>query len=93
MNDQEQWQWYPADPARAKRGVSFDFEPGEESPVEHNGQRIDGSRVRLWAQAKDGSRWDEYKDKDLWLVQETTAHGDHAYEADEIETYTVPFAP
>jgi hypothetical protein len=93
MNDQEQWQWYPADPARAKRGVSFDFEPGEESLVEHNGQRIDGSRVRLWAQAKDGSRWDEYKDKDLWLVSEVDRDGSHTYYAPQIGTYTFTFNP
>ena len=62
--------------------------PGEEKAVTYKGETVKANQVRFWARSADGSEWLDHKDKDLWLVDEVDAGGDHAYYAQTEETYT-----
>jgi hypothetical protein len=93
LTSRDEWKWYPVEPEQADKAIAYVLEPGEETYLDDDDFRINASRVRIWAVSASGDRWDEYKNEDLWLVPETTADGNHCYEADEIETYIVPFTP
>jgi len=80
--------WMPADPEKSKKTVSFVLKPGETRELEAKDGPIAASRVRFWAVSK-AKKWMQYKGKDLWLVPEVGDDGEHRYEGDETETYTL----
>jgi hypothetical protein len=82
--------WLPGDPETSKPFV-FEVAPGQASYLEDNGRRITASRIRFWVESASGT-WDEFKDKDLWLVPETDGQGRHVYRSREIETFPLRLA-
>ena len=87
-----QWAWVPAAPGGANDALVFDLVPGAKADLEHEGKRVHASRVRVWATG-DGVRWAQYKDQDLWLVDEAGAGGKRVYSAAGRETYTLEVPP
>jgi hypothetical protein len=92
QTDGDEFAWVPNDPAKSDAAVGFEIDAGEEVDLEHQGARVAASRVRIWAESKDGAAWDRYQNDDLWLVPETDATGSQTYQAAEQETYTFTFA-
>ena len=45
----------------------------------------------MWAESAGGVRWDEYRNRDLWLVPETDAQGNHVYLASDMESHVFRF--
>jgi hypothetical protein len=90
MLDNDSYAWLPAHPADSREAVTFRIAAGETLDLERDGSRIAASRVRLWAQSTGGT-WTGYRDRDLWLVPEVDADGEHYYRAPEVETYTFTF--
>jgi hypothetical protein len=88
MNNQDGWSWYPADPDRSAQAARYTLEPGEETYLSHGDDYLTASRVRLWGQSAGGTEWHDYKESDLWLVDEEDQDGEHYYVAEEMETYT-----
>lgn len=77
------WQWYPQN-----NYVVFTFEPGESGMLYHGEYKVNGNRVRLWADGGE-STWYDYRDKDLLIAPEGGyLSGDGTY-----ETYTYSFNP
>jgi hypothetical protein len=87
MRDNDSYAWLPANPADSREAVTFRIAAGETLDLERDGSRIAASRVRLWVQSTGGT-WTGYRDRDLWLVPEVDADGEHYYRAAEVETYT-----
>lgn len=92
LNDDESEIWLPADPKESTKDLSFTLEPGQTTVVKDEDTNIAANRVRFWVQGKSGT-WKEFRNQDLWLVPEKDADGDHSYEADDMETYTVSIKP
>jgi hypothetical protein len=69
----------------------FELQPGEDGYLPHNGDYINGCRVRLWARSASGLEWTDYKDEDLWLVTESNAKGERIYNATGMETFCYTF--
>jgi hypothetical protein len=80
--------WMPADPEKSTMTVSFVLKPGEVRDLQTSNGPIAASRVRFWAVAK-GRKWVQFKAKDLWLVPEVGADGEHRYEGEEMDTFTL----
>lgn len=84
------WHWYPNVPD-GEEALTFTVEPGQEVDLHHDDWAILARRVRLWAEGGNGAEYLEFKDQDLWLVDEVD--GERSYEAPEVETYTFRFMP
>jgi tetratricopeptide (TPR) repeat protein len=77
----KQWTWFP------QRGepVVYNLGPGDGAALAHDGWKIHGRRVRVWAVGQvSGTRWEEYKDRDL-VINEA------AYRARKKSTHTLRF--
>jgi hypothetical protein len=81
------WVWLPAAPGASAKAVSFEVPAGKELYLAVGGERIAASRVRLWAFSSE-TEWDDYRNRDLWLVPETDSSGAHVYMAPEVGTFT-----
>jgi hypothetical protein len=84
------WTWNPVVPGSEPRAVAYTFVPGQEANLRHEDWPINANRVRIWARSDSGEEFAEYRDEDLWLVDEID--GDCVYYADEAETFTFTFA-
>lgn len=82
------WQWFPANPGQAKDALSFTVDAGQEASFQDKNATINASRVRIWAVSEKNEEWNEYKNKDLWLVPEIDADKQHSYIAPAIELFT-----
>lgn len=60
------WQWFTA---------TWTFKPGESSYLNHDGFKVNGRRIRIWAKSPTG-QYVTYKDKDVTLA---TAEGYRAF--------------
>lgn len=99
-----QWTWQPGGPGTAA-AQRFLVPAGPASPFllrEDTGRGADdyddqssplhASRVRLWAEAPDGERWNDHREVDLMLVEtDPSLGGERAYDATEPRTvvYTI----
>jgi hypothetical protein len=83
--------WLPADPETSKRALVFELQPGEDGYLPHDGDNINGCRVRLWAKSASGLEWTDYKDEDLWLVPECNDKGERFYYTSGMETLSYSF--
>jgi hypothetical protein len=83
------WKWAPATPG-SDLADCYVLAPGESTYLDNDGTNVAASRVRIWAASADGgaNEWLDYKEQDLWLVEELTPDGTHSYRASEMETYT-----
>lgn len=88
--DDKKWTWIPADPTESKDALVYDLKPGQEMYLIHKGQKVSGSRVRVWG-VSEKSSWLDYRDQDLWVVPEMDARGEHRYQATEMRTFTFVF--
>jgi hypothetical protein len=82
------FKWAPAEPREGAEAVWQTLKPGEKAKVYDGDFMVRGSKVRICAQSAGGTLWSDYRDRDLWLVPETDAQGQHVYQAREMETLT-----
>jgi hypothetical protein len=80
------WAWLPVDPRKESKGFAYDLEAGEKTYLAYQDGKLKGSRIRFWVKSEAGE-WNAYRDRDLWLVPEVDAAGNHVYQADQIETF------
>jgi hypothetical protein len=86
------WVWFPKGSPDSENAVAYNLAPGKVTYLFDEGWQLKANRVRLWARARSGANWVEYKSQDLWLVPETDDNGKRYYWADEMETYPFTFA-
>jgi hypothetical protein len=98
------WTWLPGEPSSGK-AERFVLTPSESRLLTgrsglkvpllkgESGVPLSASRVRIWAEDESGgNRWMEYKNQDLWLVnQNPQAHNERQYRAKEIEIVNYRF--
>src|SRR5262249_39446066 len=84
--------WVPADRSAWPGELSYVLDAGETLAPEHKGAPVTADRVRVFAEADSGWVWDEFQDRDLWLVAEDAAKK-RRYKAAQVETFTQPLAP
>jgi hypothetical protein len=90
LSQSKGWTWYPVVPGSEPRAVAYVFAPGQEADLRHEDWPVNANRVRIWARSASGEEFVEYRDEDLWLVDESD--GERVYYADEAETFTFTFA-
>jgi hypothetical protein len=88
MVEGDQWAWLPTAPEGGK-AVGYVLAPGQEAVLQADGAPISASRVRIWARTEAGEEMADYRDQDLWLVEEVD--GERVYFAPEQETFTLRF--
>lgn len=70
-NDKGEWQWHPGDPPGGKH-LYVDVAPGKSTFVYHENEKVNGRRVRIWAESTSTkSVWHRDKDQDVWLCAES----------------------
>jgi hypothetical protein len=79
------WDWSPAAPGK-NDALVIDLDPGEVTDLKDGDWRVNGQRVRIWAQSE-SKEWATFKNKDLWLVPEVDSEGNPGYVAAEIQTF------
>jgi hypothetical protein len=84
------WKWYPTSPKKSSQAVEIQLKRGEETYLAHQDARLSASRVRIWAES-DEQQWHEFKDQDLWLVEQVGKTDDHYYYADDMGTILYVF--
>jgi tetratricopeptide (TPR) repeat protein len=68
--DDGQWDWFPGD-SDGSRWAVYQFEPGEEAFLDHQGFRINADRIRLWAANQDETQvWSQFQKQDYVLAAE-----------------------
>jgi hypothetical protein len=89
-----QWQWVPGEPGSGER-LELTLGPGQKQFVtDREGEKIEASRVRVWAESETGETWEENRRKDLWLVEENPKlDGARAYHAEAMRVHTHVFKP
>ena len=85
------WTWVPANPVSSTEAISFEVEAGMEANVQHEGEPVAASRMRIWA-VSPTYKWLRYKSKDAWLVPEKNEAGEHIYTSEALESFTFAFA-
>jgi hypothetical protein len=90
LSQSKGWTWYPVAPGSGSKAVAYVFAPGQEADLRHEGWSVKANRARIWARSASGEEFVEYRDQDLWLVDEV--NGERVYYADETETFTFTFA-
>jgi S1-C subfamily serine protease len=66
--------------------ITFEFDPGEEAVLMHDGRQIQARRIRIWAEGRDSSAaWNGVKDQDTWTAP---AAGYRGGAKPEVFTYT-----
>jgi hypothetical protein len=84
------WNWVPADPRRSQDAVKYTLRPGKALYLKDGESRVATSKVRIWVEGLDtGSKWEEYKDQDFWLVPEVIKGEHHGYHDDKIQTVSM----
>lgn len=79
--------WAPGKPGEGK-ALRYTIAADSEALLGTDGDEIEASRVRVWAEATSGGRsWTKYRSKSLALVPEG------AYKSDKIDTYVLTFDP
>ena len=58
--------------------------------MDHDGWPIAARRIRIWGVTADGRQLADYRDRDLWLVEEREG-GERFYMARDGETFTFTF--
>lgn len=67
LTEQDEWYWYPETPPKGK-ALTVTVESGKTLLVEHGGYRVQGRRLRIWADApQSGRQITTHKDKDVAL--------------------------
>lgn len=89
MTDEGKWIWFPGTPEK-KQAIIFPLAAGGQAEVDDDNFPINARRVRIWATAADGKRLADYRNRDLWLVQENEGPN-RTYAAPSAETYTYTF--
>ncbi len=89
MTDKGSWSWFPDTPDK-KRAVIFPLTAGAQAEVDDDSFPINARRVRIWAAAADGTKLQDYRNQDLWLVADTEGFG-RTYVAPQGETYLYVF--
>lgn len=82
------WVWYPENPG-SKQVVIFQLADGAQADMDHDGWPVNARRVRIWGVTADGRKLADYRDRDLWLVEEQG--GERVYMARDGETFTFTF--
>lgn len=82
------WVWQPALPAEGQ-ALAFEIEPNATVKLDVKDRFLAASRVRIWGQGPTNN-WEEFKDKDLWLVEEKVEK-EHKYEATSMQTFEFKF--
>ncbi len=86
QDENEEWVWFPTAPG-GDQALVYELEPGQVMDLESGDWRVNGSRVRVWAESA-SREYVAFRDKDLWLVPEKEPEeGTHGYEAADIETF------
>jgi hypothetical protein len=80
------WKWFPENQDEA---VVFELDAGQEADLSHGDWPISANRIRIWGTTASGHDMTEYRDQDLWLVEET--NGERCYFASDAETFTFAF--
>ena len=83
------WVWYPENPG-SKQVVIFQVPDGAHADMDHDGWPIAARRIRIWGVTADGRQLADYRDRDLWLVEEREG-GQRFYMARDGETFTFTF--
>jgi hypothetical protein len=87
VDQNNQWNWYPADPAASDQALAFELEPGQAAEARDGDWRVCADRVRVWAVSADGQQsWIRYQTRDLMLVPEVDDQGNPGYAAPTAET-------
>jgi hypothetical protein len=93
VNRQGDWTWFPAQPGDQRKALTYQLEPGKAGKLKLDGNLLAASKVRLWAVSQSGSRWEDFREQDLWLVPEKAANGEHYYLAGEVGTVSLRISP
>jgi len=87
--DNGKWTWFPADPANSQETYTYEIAPGQALDVDDPTQQLPvaANRVRIWAESTN-QNWEEFKDKDLWLVEKDT-DGRRQYQSPEPQVFVM----
>jgi hypothetical protein len=80
----------PVNPGLFEQPMSFDLDPGQNTFVQHLGQRIATNRVRIWGVTADGKTIGN-PNQDIFVVPLVVTGGVPGYLAPEMNTYTYVF--
>jgi hypothetical protein len=83
------WQWFPGEPQDGE-AVAYAIPPGRKVALEHDDWPVNARCVRIWARSESGQEFNEYRARDLWLV-ERQKDGQRYYMAPTGETFTFTF--
>lgn len=92
------WTWQPSEPGEGEP-LTYTVDAGSTLLLKAAGDdsksdNVRAARVRLWAESESGSRWLEYRDEDLWLVDKNPKFdGLRRYHAEKIERYVHTIQP
>ena len=89
VNRKNDWQWFPREPEEGE-AVAYALEPGQTMALEHEKWPVNARRVRIWARSESGEDFNEYRNRDLWLV-ELQKDGERYYMAPKGEIFTFTF--
>jgi hypothetical protein len=90
--DDRTWTWLPADPRKGSRSLAYNLKAGQKTYLAYQHGKLKGSCIRFWVKSEAGE-WTAYRDRALWLVPELDEQGNHAYQAEEIETFPLRLSP
>ena len=86
LDDAGQWVWGPSAPEQMGPPLAFELDPGEIVDIQDGDWRVNGQRVRIWADS-DSRAWNQFKDADLWLVPERDGEDNAGYVAADVQTF------
>lgn len=76
--------WKPGT-AKSGKSLQYTIAADSEALIGRGGDEIEANKVRVWAEAADGSTWTQHKGNDLSLLPQGS------YEAEKIETFVLTF--
>jgi hypothetical protein len=91
-DDQGGGTWLPAAPGRSAKALSYPLAAGQTTTLSLNGRKLAASKIRFWVQWQ-GGEYSQYRNRDLWLVPEVDADGNHVYYAPKMGTYPLDLTP
>lgn len=86
----QSWQWYPQTPP-SPEAVAYAIPTGLLVALRHDDWPVNARCIRIWARSEGGTEFNEYRDRDLWIV-ERQENGERYYMAPSGETFTFTFA-
>ena len=83
------WYWYPKGPD-SDEAVAYVIAAGQTLALKHEDWPVSARCIRIWARSEGGAEFNEYRDDELWIVEERPG-GERYYMAPRGETFTFTF--